>query len=53
MATTQKPWSDYQYDEDLVMLSLVFPRTGLDRIKETEFDDDDIVVATYPKCDKC
>ena len=50
---TGKMWSDYQYDEDLVMLMHVFPRYVLDRLKETEFDDNDIIIATYPKCGKC
>ena len=47
----QKVFHDYQYDEDLVMLS-PFPRSSLDKIKETEFDDKDIIIATYPKCGK-
>ena len=47
----QKIFHDYQYDEDLVMLS-PFPRSSLDKIKETEFDDKDIIIATYPKCGK-
>ena len=52
MAKTEILWKDYQYDKDMVMVNPGFPRGSLDKIKETEFDDKDIIIATYPKCGK-
>ena len=52
MAKTEILWKDYQYDKDMVMVNPGFPRSSLDKIKETEFDDNDIIIATYPKCGK-
>ena len=40
------------HEYDGMQMTAQFPAKNLDRIKETVFDDDDILVATYPKCGK-
>ena len=44
-----EPQYDYYEYDGMTMLTL-FPVKNLDRIKETVFDDEDIIVATYAKC---
>ena len=43
--------TEYKY-EGMVMVEEIYPAWGLDRLKETLFDDSDIIIATYPKCGK-
>ena len=40
------------YDYHGMTMSPGFPASSLDKIRETRFHDDDIIVATYPKCGK-
>ena len=35
-----------------MVLNALFPAKNLDRIKETVFDDKDLILVTYPKCGK-
>ena len=43
-------YSFYSYNG--MTMSSVFPADILNKIKQTVFNDDDIIVATYPKCGK-
>ena len=43
--------TEYKY-EGMMMLKEIFPSWALDKLKETLFDDSDIIIATYPKCGK-
>ena len=48
-----KPERGTEYDyEGITFMKEVFPAEVLDKIKETEFDDEDIIVATFAKCGK-
>ena len=46
----QNKFNPYVYN-GMTMIAM-FPANILDKIKDTAFHDDDVVVATYPKCGK-
>ena len=49
----EKGLNNFEYHEyDGMNMLTFFPVKNLDRIKETVFDDEDIIVATYSKCGK-
>ena len=52
-----KTWTDvikrgeYKlYDYEGMTMIPMFPAASLNKIKDTAFHDEDIIVATYPKC---
>ena len=43
--------TEYKY-EGMMMVEEAFPAWALDKLKDTLFDDSDVIIATYPKCGK-
>ena len=41
--------TDYDYN-GMIMCEPLFPPEVLDKLKESTFEDGDILIATYPKC---